>query len=111
MSSSSTFPSSDFTRLIGATGFFRLIDLRTDDAFSLSEAGSATASSRRGERIALSKRGWSLFGWMSLCLDRSVERRALLELTDDQLTDIGLTRDMARSEARRWPWVGLDEAR
>jgi len=37
-------------------------------------------------------------------LQRRRQRRALLELDDRLLNDIGVTRDQARSESRRPPW-------
>ena len=92
MSSTSTFPLPKFVRRIGATRLFAVIDLPTDDIFS-------------------PKAGSSLFGWLLLWRHRSIERRALLELTADRLADIGLTADAVRSEARRWPWDGRDQPR
>jgi uncharacterized protein YjiS (DUF1127 family) len=37
-------------------------------------------------------------------LERRRGRRALLELNDHQLDDIGITREVANSMARRWFW-------
>ncbi|CAN5193184.1 hypothetical protein BH10PSE9_BH10PSE9_08200 [soil metagenome] len=41
-----------------------------------------------------------------LWLARLRERHTLVELTDTQLRDIGLTRQDVRREAERWPWEG-----
>jgi uncharacterized protein YjiS (DUF1127 family) len=42
----------------------------------------------------------------TLWLMRLRERRRLVELTETQLRDIGLTPQDARREAERWPWDG-----
>jgi len=39
---------------------------------------------------------------------RSRERRALLDLTPEQLADIGLSAEDADNEARRWAWEGAN---
>jgi uncharacterized protein YjiS (DUF1127 family) len=35
---------------------------------------------------------------------RRRERQWLLELDDHTLADIGITREQAKQEARKWPW-------
>ena len=47
-----------------------------------------------------------LLAWLALCLMRRRERRALQELTDQQLKNIGLSRADVERECRRWPWDG-----
>ena len=111
MSLINTFPSSGFVRRIGATRPFAVIDLRTDATFSPSGIGAAPDPRRYGKRTRFHRPGSSLFGWLRLWRHRSIERRALLELTADQLADIGLTADAVHSEARRWPWDGRDQPR
>jgi len=48
----------------------------------------------------------ALLGAVELWLARFRERRRLVELTDTQLRDLGLTRQDVRREAGRWPWEG-----
>jgi uncharacterized protein YjiS (DUF1127 family) len=43
-------------------------------------------------------------GWISCQMERRRSRRALLEMTDDQLKDIGLSRGDAYSESTRRLW-------
>jgi uncharacterized protein YjiS (DUF1127 family) len=42
--------------------------------------------------------------WLSSAFDRAGQRRALAELTDDQLDDIGLSRREASMEAAKPFW-------
>lgn len=42
--------------------------------------------------------------WIGLEMERRRSRRALLEMTDDQLKDIGLSRGEAYSESMRRLW-------
>jgi uncharacterized protein YjiS (DUF1127 family) len=42
--------------------------------------------------------------WMGRQLERRRSRLALLEMTDEQLKDIGLSRGEAYSEFKRSPW-------
>jgi uncharacterized protein YjiS (DUF1127 family) len=42
--------------------------------------------------------------WLLACAERSAQRRALAELDDDRLRDIGLTRAEAQIEAARPFW-------
>lgn len=46
----------------------------------------------------------SLGGWILRCAERRRGRLALLELTDDQLKDIGLSRADAWNEGNRSIW-------
>ena len=43
-------------------------------------------------------------GWFSATLERRRQRRALAELDDHLLKDIGLSRDEARRESRKPLW-------
>ncbi len=61
---------------------------------------AATPATSRGARTA------ALLAWLALCLLRRRERRALQELTDQQLKDIGLSRADVERECRRRPWDG-----
>lgn len=45
-----------------------------------------------------------MFAWLSQQLERRRSRVALLEMTDDQLKDIGLSRSDADGEGRRRFW-------
>ena len=51
-------------------------------------------------RISFARRG----GWLYLCWQRHRQRRALEDLSDHQLRDIGLTREQVRIEILRPPW-------
>jgi uncharacterized protein YjiS (DUF1127 family) len=42
--------------------------------------------------------------WLRRCAERSAQRRALAELDDDRLRDIGLTRAEAQAEAAMPFW-------
>jgi uncharacterized protein YjiS (DUF1127 family) len=53
---------------------------------------------RRGQAFAL------FAGWLRACAERSAQRRALADLDDERLRDIGLTRAEARIEAARPFW-------
>lgn len=64
-------------------------------------------SQRRREALQCGR--WA--AWVGLCLTRRRERRALRELDDDQLKDIGLSRADVERECRRWPWEGGARAR
>jgi uncharacterized protein YjiS (DUF1127 family) len=46
----------------------------------------------------------SLTCWIWTCAERSAQRRALLDLDDDRLRDIGLSRSEARAEAEKPFW-------
>ena len=56
------------------------------------------------ERHALSE-GKSWFKQAKLMADRAKQRRELLNLSDHQLDDIGLTREQVITEARKPFWV------
>lgn len=47
----------------------------------------------------------SMLGWIEIRLERRRSRRALLEMTDDQLKDIGISRGEAYQEANRPLWL------
>lgn len=42
--------------------------------------------------------------WLHTCLQRHQTRRALLQLSDEQLADIGLSREQARHEGGKPFW-------
>lgn len=65
----------------------------------ISETNSRAALKRPAQRLEWAR-------WLSLCLTRSTERRALKALDDVQLKDIGLSRADVSRECRRWPWDG-----
>lgn len=60
-------------------------------------AQSATAVRQRGFLV-------SAVEWIEATFERRRSRRALLEMTDDQLKDIGLSRSEAHEEAYRPAW-------
>lgn len=47
----------------------------------------------------------ALVGALALTLEKRAQRRALLDMTDDQLRDIGLSRCDATREASRSFWL------
>jgi uncharacterized protein YjiS (DUF1127 family) len=59
--------------------------------------GVATAASPHGKRSGI--RGF--VRWLAFCMERRRTRLALLELTDDQLADIGISRCDAYREGLR----------
>jgi uncharacterized protein YjiS (DUF1127 family) len=58
---------------------------------------------RRG-RAAPSARWRTLAAWLFACWQRHRQRRALLDLDDRLLRDIGVSRDDARLEAQKRFW-------
>jgi uncharacterized protein YjiS (DUF1127 family) len=53
-------------------------------------------------------RSYSLAYWISIaiqCYERRRERRALLELDDRMLADLGITKSQAIDEARKPSWT------
>jgi uncharacterized protein YjiS (DUF1127 family) len=58
----------------------------------------ATSPSRVRQAFAV------LASWLWACSERRAQRRALAELDDDRLRDIGLTRAEAQVEAARPFW-------
>ena len=70
----------------------------TMDIDSSNEAHSAIATSRR-----ISRWGQAQIAAIALLLDKRRSRKALLELADHQLLDIGVTRAQADAEvAKSW---------
>ena len=63
----------------------------------------ASTIGRRG-RVTPSARWRTLAAWLSACWQRHRQRRALLDLDDRMLRDIGISRDDARLEARKRFW-------
>jgi uncharacterized protein YjiS (DUF1127 family) len=57
----------------------------------------AAARGKRGSLVAVAE-------WIEAKLELRRSRRALLEMTDDQLKDIGLSRSQAHEEAYRPTW-------
>ncbi len=49
-------------------------------------------------------RSTGFFGWLILAREVRRQRRALADLTPEQLQDVGLTPDQARREAQRLVW-------
>ena len=45
-----------------------------------------------------------ILAWALRCAERSAERRALAQLTEWQLRDIGISRTEADGEAGKWCW-------
>jgi len=45
-----------------------------------------------------------ILAWALQCAERSAQRRALAQLTDWQLRDIGISRTEADAEAGKWFW-------
>ncbi|MDP3814109.1 DUF1127 domain-containing protein [Pseudomonas sp.] len=60
---------------------------------------------RAGHLYGRSSKGATLVERWQLFYRRLSTRRALLELSDEQLKDVGLTREQARSEALRPFWT------
>ncbi|RUX74193.1 DUF1127 domain-containing protein [Mesorhizobium sp. M7A.F.Ca.US.006.04.2.1] len=67
-------------------------------------AQSTRPSAQRGFVSRLVRVLRSLAGWIDNLLDRRRSRLALLEMTDDQLKDIGVTRCDAHREGIRPFW-------
>ena len=44
------------------------------------------------------------WAWLGQCRVRAAERRALGQLTEWELKDIGISRAEAGAEAEKWPW-------
>ena len=69
--------------------------------YRMSEGHSYDISqSQGGSRFSVT----ALLGWLEYRLEKRRSRRALLEMGDDQLKDIGLSRSDAHGEARRPFW-------
>lgn len=69
--------------------------------------GESTKSAHRARvtaRPSLFAQMYMAIGWMNGRMEKRRSRKALLELTDDQLKDIGLSRGEAYSEAARPLW-------
>lgn len=66
---------------------------------------AASASTARDERSGRLRRlnvlAMRVIVWLELCLERRRSRMALLELTDEQLADIGISRSDAYREGIR----------
>ncbi|MDW6022672.1 DUF1127 domain-containing protein [Mesorhizobium sp. BAC0120] len=56
---------------------------------------------KTGTRMSIT----SVLGWVEEQLERRRSRRALLEMSDDQLKDIGISRGDAYREASRPMWL------
>jgi uncharacterized protein YjiS (DUF1127 family) len=61
--------------------------------------GSAGAVRRRLAQALV-----AVLAWWEGCRSRAAQRRALKELSDWGLRDIGLTRAEAEGESGKWPW-------
>lgn len=62
---------------------------------------SARADAKAKPRRSLFRRARA---WLRLCAEAAEERRALRELDERMLKDIGLSREEAARETRRAPW-------
>jgi uncharacterized protein YjiS (DUF1127 family) len=56
---------------------------------------------KAGSRMSIT----SVLGWVEAQLERRRSRRALLEMSDDQLKDIGISRGDAYREANKPMWI------
>ena len=65
---------------------------------------TARASDTATIRRSLRAQFMAAANWISCQMERRRSRRALLEMTDDQLKDIGLSRGEAYSESTRRLW-------
>jgi uncharacterized protein YjiS (DUF1127 family) len=63
-------------------------------------SGRHSAGALQGSKLSVT----SVLAWLELQLEKRRSRRALLEMSDDQLKDIGLSRSDAYGEARRRFW-------
>lgn len=72
--------------------------IKTFSASGSHRAGAEGFAARAVELLSLAVHG------MSTMMDRRRSRMALLEMTDDQLKDIGLSRADAEREGLRRPW-------
>jgi uncharacterized protein YjiS (DUF1127 family) len=66
--------------------------------------GNEASRIGRRARIAPSARWGTLAAWLFACWRRRRQRRALLDLDERLLRDIGLSRDDARLEAKKRFW-------
>jgi uncharacterized protein YjiS (DUF1127 family) len=67
-------------------------------------ARSTRVVSRAWRPGAFADRRGLVVTWIGRCMARAAERRALAEMCDWQLSDIGLTRADVAAEARKWFW-------
>lgn len=78
--------------------------MSTIDTFS----GESTKSAHRARVVTARPSFFAqmsmAIGWVNGRMEKRRSRKALLELTDDQLKDIGLSRGEAYSEAARPLW-------
>ncbi|MFD1985959.1 DUF1127 domain-containing protein [Mesorhizobium newzealandense] len=72
----------------------------TIPAFKPTARASDTATIRQSLRAQF----MAAASWISCQMERRRSRRALVEMTDDQLKDIGLSRGEAHSEYMRHLW-------
>jgi uncharacterized protein YjiS (DUF1127 family) len=68
--------------------------------YRMSEGHEYDISQSSGPRFSVT----SAAAWLERQLERRRSRKALLEMSDDQLKDIGLSRSDADGEARRRFW-------
>ncbi|MGX5826712.1 DUF1127 domain-containing protein [Mesorhizobium sp. 43Arga] len=80
--------------------------MRTDPATAQRLAGQALVPPVRTETTlqALHTQCVAAARWITRQMEKRRSRVALLEMTDEQLKDIGLSRGEAYSEFRRRPW-------
>lgn len=80
--------------------------MRPDHAATRRLAGHVPASPVRTETTLqfLHAQCIAAVGWLARQMEKRRSRLALLEMTDEQLKDIGLSRGQAYSEFRRRSW-------
>jgi len=68
-------------------------------------AAMFTIQTKAGRSVpGLRRRASKLGAWLRQCWQRARSRRALAELSDWHLADIGLTREQVEEERIRRPW-------
>jgi uncharacterized protein YjiS (DUF1127 family) len=80
--------------------------MRPDHAAAQRLAGEIPAPAVRTETLLqfMRARCIAVAGWLARQMEKRRSRLALLEMTDEQLKDIGLSRGDAYSEFRRGLW-------
>lgn len=73
----------------------------TIDAIDRAASASTARDERSGRLRRLNVLAMRVIVWLELCLERRRSRMALLELTDEQLADIGISRSDAYREGIR----------
>jgi uncharacterized protein YjiS (DUF1127 family) len=66
--------------------------------------GQAKSRAAGGFRRRAGQGIMAVLAWWRLSRSRAAERRALAQLSDWGLRDIGVTRRQAEDECRKWSW-------